>query len=283
MTPRRAQEYSIDLAATLELVDFLGGSGVSGIVLLGHTGEFVHFALDDRRHMFNFAVKRSRLPLLVNVSHSTLDGAVELAREAVGAGAAGLLLMPPYYYRYSQEAIGKFFVTFAAEAGDAVPLYLSGIAPPLALQLLATGLFAGIVASNGGLGDFRVLAAQSLQTPFALLAGCERTYAAARPLGAGGIISGIASAIPELMLALDEALRSGLTERAARLDSHVIEFLDWTDQFPFPVGIKEAARYRKLKMGAPAAPLGEQENRKLEDFRDWLANWLPAVLRECQA
>src|SRR5581483_4606038 len=91
LTPRRPNETSIDLAATLELVDHLGRTGASAIALLGSTGEFVHFALDDRRHMTSFAVKRSRVPLLVNVSHSTLDGAVELAHEAVEAGVGGVL------------------------------------------------------------------------------------------------------------------------------------------------------------------------------------------------
>src|SRR6266849_4755340 len=105
VTPRRAQGHSIDLAATLEMIDFLGNSGVSGIALLGSTGEFVHFALDDRRHMLNFAARRSRVPLLVNVSPSTLDGAMELAREAADAGVAGVLLMPPYYFRYKDEEI----------------------------------------------------------------------------------------------------------------------------------------------------------------------------------
>ncbi len=60
--------------ATLELVNFLCRTRANAIALLGSTGEFVHFALDDRRHMTDFAVKRSRVPLLVNVSHSTLDG-----------------------------------------------------------------------------------------------------------------------------------------------------------------------------------------------------------------
>src|SRR5713226_4174535 len=86
VTPRRANGHSMDLGATLELLDFLGGSRANGIALLGSTGEFVHFALDDRSHMVNLAAKRSRLPLLVNVSDSTLDGAVELAREAGAAG-----------------------------------------------------------------------------------------------------------------------------------------------------------------------------------------------------
>jgi len=281
-TPRRAQEHSIDLGATLELVDFLGESGVAAIVLLGATGEFVHFALDDRRHMVNFAVKRSRVPLLVNVSHSTLDGAVELGREAAAAGAAGLLLMPPYYFRYGREAIIQFGLTFAAEVGEAAPIYLSGLDPASAVELFATGLFAGTIESSGSLENLRLLAEQASQTPFLLLHGCERTYAAARDLGAVGILSGLASAVPELMVALDKALREAASDRIAGFQARVIQFLDWTDQIPFPVGIKEAAKQRKLKMGAPAVPLSEAEERKLDEFRQWFRDWLPSVLRECR-
>ena len=100
-------------------------------------------------------------------------------------------------------------------------------------------------------------------------------------LGAGGIVSGIASAVPELMVALDGALRAGAQERIQPLQARVIEFLEWMDQFPFPVGIKEAAKQRKLKMGAPAVPLSEPESRRLEEFREWFPGWLSTVLREC--
>ena len=51
-------------------------------------GEFLHFKAEDRTRLVYMAVKRSRVPIVVGVSHSTLDGAVELGREAISAGAA---------------------------------------------------------------------------------------------------------------------------------------------------------------------------------------------------
>src|SRR5258708_25198132 len=164
VTPRRAQEHSIDLAATLEMIDFLGDSGVNGIALLGSAGEFVHFALDDRRHMLNFAARRSHVPLLVNVSHSTLDGAIELARSAAGAGVAGVLLMPPYYFRHTQDSIRSFYLNFSDAVDDTTPIYLynipvctNEIATSTVTELLASGRFAGIKDSSGNLEYFRVL------------------------------------------------------------------------------------------------------------------------------
>jgi hypothetical protein len=49
------------------------------------------------------------------------------------------------------------------------------------------------------------------------------------------------------------------------------------------MGIKEAAKERKLKMGAEALPLGEQGERKREAFLEWFRGWLPDVLRECRS
>ncbi len=290
VTPRQPQEYCIDLGATLELIDFLGASGAKGIALLGSTGEFVHFAADDRKHMVNFAAKRSRVPLLVNVSHSTLDGAIQLAREAAGAGVAGVLLMPPYYFRHTQETIRNFYLAFAAAIGDATPIYLynipqctNEIAATTATELLASGLFAGIKDSSGSLSYFDALREQAARTPFTLLAGHERIYVQAKLRGAQGIVSGVASAVPELMVALEDALTCRAEERIRRLEALLKELLDRLDVFPWPVAIKEAVRQRQLKAGALAAPLSQDDERKLEEFGAWFRAWLPEVLRQCAA
>jgi dihydrodipicolinate synthase/N-acetylneuraminate lyase len=288
VTPRRSQEYSIDLGATLELIDFLAASGLDGIALLGSTGEFVHFAVDDRRHMVNLAAKRSRVPLLVNVSHSNLEGAVELAREAAASGVAGVLLMPPYYFRYSQETVRSFCLAFAAAVGESTPIYLynipsftTEIAGSTMTELLATGLFAGVKDSSGGLENLRLLAKQARKTPFTLLAGNEKIYVDARGLGAHGTISGVACAAPELMLAYDRAILAGQKERLDRLRALLDEFLEWIEMFPLPAGIKEALKERDVKAGTLATPLGQDEERKLAQFREWFRGWLPGVLREC--
>lgn len=276
------------MAATLELVDYLGRTGASAIALLGSTGEFVHFALDDRRHMTSFAVKRSRVPLLVNVSHSTLDGAVELAREAEDSGAAGVLLMPPYYFRYTQEAVRQFYLDFAREMRGLLPIYLynipaftTAIEVSTALGLFETGLFAGIKDSSGSWDGFAQLRDRSARDGFSVLVGDDRLFARARREGANGVVSGIASAVPELVLAIEHAVASADNERIEALDARLSEFADWISRFPAPMGIREAARQRKLNVGVPAIAPGEQEARHLDEFAAWFRPWLAAVQLEC--
>ena len=73
----------------------------------------------------------------------------------------------------------------------------------------------------------------------------------------------------------------GTQDRVDRLAARVNEFADWVAVLPMTVAIKEAARQRKLKVGALAVPLGERSERKLAEFGEWFRGWLPEVLREC--
>jgi dihydrodipicolinate synthase/N-acetylneuraminate lyase len=226
----------------------------------------------------------------VGVAHSTLDGAVELAREGIAAGAAGLLLMPPYFFRYQQEEIREFYMEFATELGSAarillynIPIFTNPIAIETAVDLLSSGQFAGIKDSSGDYEYFSRLLALRGQKPFSLLVGSDRIFMRARQAGADGIISGVACAVPELLVALDRAIRSGQAAHIEPLDAHLQEFLNWLDKFPSPVGVKIAAAERGLKIGPLATPLSPASSRLLEEFREWFRAWLPCVQKEAEA
>ena len=76
ITPRRG--LTIDPSEVSELCAFLASKSVDGIVLFGSTGEFPHFDLTDRARLVREVRRRATVPVLVNVSHSTLDGTIEL-------------------------------------------------------------------------------------------------------------------------------------------------------------------------------------------------------------
>src|SRR3954447_17246107 len=122
VTPRRLGQQDINLGVMWDLIDFLTERKVDGIVLMGSTGEFVHYSNSERMRMMGLAPKRSRVPVVINVSHSTLDGAVELAQASAASGAAGVLLMPPYFFRYSDDAVRTFILRFVEESDIDIPI-----------------------------------------------------------------------------------------------------------------------------------------------------------------
>ena len=214
-----------------------------------------------------------------------LPGAVELAEDAIEADVAGLLLMPPYYFRYTGSQIAEFFRQFMKEVESKTPVYLYNIpqftnAMPTEVieELLLSGSFAGIKDSSGDWELFEKLLALREKQPFRLMIGNDTIYRRARALGADGIVSGVAAAVPELLVALDKAIVAKEDQRADTLDAELHEFLAWLDKFPAPVGIKLAACARGWKFAHAAVPYDEQTLALKQQFESWFGEWLPQVL-----
>jgi dihydrodipicolinate synthase/N-acetylneuraminate lyase len=284
-TPRPQNSVEADAAALFDYIDLIQNRGVDGMVLFGSTGEFVHFDVTERMRVLMLAKKRCRVPLLVNVAHSTLAGAIELAEDAMATGVAGLLLMPPYYFRYSGGQIAEFYRQFAKEVdGKArvylynIPQFTNAIPPEVVEKLLASGAFAGIKDSSGDWELFERLLALKANHPFQLLIGNDRIYRRARPLGADGIVSGVAAAVPEVLVGLERAIVAKQDERADESHAHLQEFLDWIDRFPATIGVKIAACARGWKLAHTAMPYDEQTLRAKQEFEQWFKEWLPLVL-----
>ena len=288
-TPRHAGSIEADAGALLDYLDAVVRAGVDGLVLFGSTGEFVHFDVSERIRVLTLAIRRSRVPVLVNVSHSTLEGALELAENALGSGCAGVMLMPPYFYRYTDDQTFSFYQSFVkAIAGKAriylynLPFFTNALSSGLAERLLESGLFAGIKDSSGDWQLFETLSRIRAKFPFTLLLGSESLYVRGRMAGADGIVSGIAGAIPELPVAIERSIRAGDPARVQRLDARLQELVQWMDQFPATVAIKKTAVARGWYLNECAFPFDQTTNAALAAFEDWVRNWIPGVLAECR-
>jgi dihydrodipicolinate synthase/N-acetylneuraminate lyase len=277
ITPHREDGHEADVGAMLDLIDFLCKAGVDAICLLGSTGEFLNIPFADRIRLVHLGVKRSRVPLLAGISHSTLDGAVELASEAVGSGAAGLLLMPPFFFRYDQNDILEFYTRFREQVPKRVPVMLynipqfsNGIAIETAARLLETGLYSGIKDSSGDAAYFEQLLALRREHEFTLLCGNDKLARWSRASGADGVVSGCACAVPELVAAL-------YREPTDQLEAWLNQFITHIECFPTPVGVKVAASLRKIKTGPLAVPLDPRKTAMLEEFKTWFTVFLKTI------
>ena len=279
VTPNRPGTLDADFTGLMDLLDFLADARVDGICILGSTGEFLNYSFSDRQRLVYLGAKRSRVPLLVGVGHSTLRGALQIAEEAISSGADGLLIMPPYFFPYGQAEIGQFFLEFARETGDAVPIllyniprYTSQIEPETVRRLLDTGLFAGIKDSSGDWGYFEQLLALKRDRAFALFAGHDRIALQALQAGADGVISGCASAIPEVLVTLYKT-------KSDEVNRRLLEFVDRIERFLAPIAIKRAVTVRGQKAGDPAVPLAPENAAALEEFAAWFQASLPAWVK----
>jgi 4-hydroxy-tetrahydrodipicolinate synthase len=284
-TPRRADSTEADAAAFLDYLDHVARAGsegahVDGLVLFGSTGEFIHFDVAERMRAAALAIRRSRVPVLIGVSHSTLVGALELAEHAIGIKAAGVLLMPPYFYRYPEDQVFHFYQRFVESLGEETPIYLHNSAfsanlmsPELIRRLLETGTFAGI------LNEQVTGIALSTANSYSFFGGDEAFVANSEFPTA--IVSTIAAALPELPVALHRALTLGEMERGEELRRDLREFWSRLTVFPAVVALKQAAMARGWIHARFAVPPDPAMEAGLQSFQEWFTGWLPGVLSKC--
>jgi dihydrodipicolinate synthase/N-acetylneuraminate lyase len=286
VTPRRPDSASIDLASYWELLDFLGSFPIDGIVLMGSTGEFLHFDLEERTKYLGLTVKRSRKPVLVNVTHSTLDASLEIADAAARAKVAGVLLSPPYYFRYSEADIVAWFRGFARSKPKIpallyqIPQFANSLSADSARAVLADGCYEGMKDSSGVPEYFHDVAPFIAERGGSYLTGNDGHIATTLGHGATGVVSGCACAVPELLLALHTSILNGDATMKESASRRLSEFLERIDAFPVPVGIREALRVRGLKVGPAAMPFDSARQRELDAFCEWFRDWLREVRNE---
>jgi 4-hydroxy-tetrahydrodipicolinate synthase len=276
LTPR-GKKGDLDFGAAFEQVDHLCAARVRGIAFFTPAGEYPAFGIDERTRLVYLAAKRSRVPVYAAVGSMSLDDSVILAREAQHAGAAGVFIPPPHFFRYSQDEVAEFYRQFAAQVRSDDDLFIantpdvtSPVESETARQVLATGRFAGLV-------DPGIDAPSYATWNAAYISSDESRIPQARASGARGILSVSACAVPELVVALDTALCRADQPAIERLHAQLHEFLSWCGEFPYPALLKVAASVRGLKLGAPSIPLSSERQRKLDEFRRWFESWLPSV------
>jgi dihydrodipicolinate synthase/N-acetylneuraminate lyase len=286
ITPYRKDTREPDYSGSLDLLDFLADRGAAGVCMLGSTGEFLHFSFEERQRLIYLGRKRSRVPLIANVTHSTLAGALKLADDAIAAGADALLIAPPYYFRYAPPEIEEFYKVFAHEAGAGTPLLLynipqftSGIAIETVERLVDAGWYAGIKDSSCDWPYFEALLEIKRRRPFVVFSGSELDSARALRSGADGLILANACAIPEVVVGMARAIAAGDDSCAEAFYSKLCAFDAWIAQFPAPAGVKRAVELRGQNAGLPAVPLAPETQARLDAFSVWFREWMRTALR----
>jgi len=123
VTPLRARD-ELDVAGLERLIEHILSGGVSGLFILGTTGEGPSLSYRLRRELITLACRqvRGRVPVLVGITDTAFVESVNLARHAADAGADALVLAPPYYLPPGQPELQEYLEHLAAELP--LPLFL---------------------------------------------------------------------------------------------------------------------------------------------------------------
>lgn len=119
------RDGNVDLAGIEKNADWLIRQGVHGLIPLGSTGEFASLEDEDKKAVVDRVMKTAggRVPVVVGATAETTDKAIRNAKYAEAAGAAGVLVLPPYYYTPDQEEIYDHYRRIAEAVKVPVMIY----------------------------------------------------------------------------------------------------------------------------------------------------------------
>lgn len=159
--------------------------GCHGVALLGSTGEAASFGVQERMDLLEAAMTAGvpASALLPGTSTPSVTDTVALTRHAVQAGAPGVVMLPPYYYKaFSDEGLFRFYAQVIERVADSrlkVVLYhipmLTGVPISHGLITLLREAFpdtiVGIKDSDGKIDNMHQMSAKFPN--FGVLAGAD--------------------------------------------------------------------------------------------------------------
>jgi 4-hydroxy-tetrahydrodipicolinate synthase len=208
--------------------------GVTGIVVNGHAAEVASLSREERRRTLAIALDEvaGSCPIVAGVYTDGTAEAVELARGARAAGAAGVLLFPPTLFMWGAQAkpdmVLKHYTEVATVglpiiAFEYPPASGIGYSPETLARIAQIPQVAGVKDWSNEIVAFEqnLRAIRATGRPVAILSSFTMSLMASFLLGADGAISGMGSVTADLQAELFAACQKGDLDGARRINDRL--------------------------------------------------------------
>jgi 4-hydroxy-tetrahydrodipicolinate synthase len=226
LTPFQA-DLSPDAHRLARYCRHLLAHGCAALAPFGTTSEANSLSVEERERLLE-AILEDGVPadrLLPGTGACSLIDAVRLTAQAVRRGCAGVLMLPPFYYKaVSEDGFFRFFAEVIERVGDArLKIYLYHF-PPVAHVGFSSKLVerllqayprtvAGMKDSSGDFSHTRTMLDAFAASGFDVFVGSERFLLAGMRGGGAGCISATANVNSGAIDRLYQAWRSPEAEK----------------------------------------------------------------------
>jgi 4-hydroxy-tetrahydrodipicolinate synthase len=268
------------------LVDFVIGTGVDGMTVLGVMGEASRLSDAERRRVLERTIEHAagRVPVCAGVTHAATDRSVAFAREAEALGAHSVMLAPPALAKPNDDAVRAHYRAVA----DAVTIPVVVQDHPASSNVwMSAAVLAAIVAASPRcrvvkLEDEpsppkirRLLAA----APDAVVLGGLGAIMLLEELraGASGTMTGFG--YPDILVDIVGRWQAGDTEGARDVFYRVLPLVRFENQPGLSLAIRKEIYRRRgaIRTARVRAPAGQLDPGTVADLDDLLAHLaLPA-------
>jgi 4-hydroxy-tetrahydrodipicolinate synthase len=252
----------VDLPAFRRLVRHVVAGGVDTLIPLGTTGE-APTLLDAERDAVIIACLEvcGECPVVVGTGSNATRQAAAMTKRAQALGAAGALVVTPYYNKPSPDGLVAHYAAIA-EAAPGFPLIAynvpgrtgQNVTPAVLARLWENPQVVAVKESSGNLAQIAEIA-RTLPPGKTLLSGDDNLALAAMAVGATGLISVLGNVLPRETACMVAAARQGNGAEALRLHQQLLPLMDALFVESNPIPLKAALKLLGLGEDLVRLPL----------------------------
>lgn len=273
---------NIDIPLFRKQVERLIRVGSHGIAPLGSTGVMPYLSDDEKESLTETCLRQvaGRVPTLVGVSNLTTEKTVYHAQFAEKAGATAVMVIPMSYWKLSDDEIAKHYDTVASKISIPIMAYnnpaTSGVdmSPALLKRLLEIPNVTMIKESSGDILRMHSLR-KELGDGVAFFNGSNPLALSSFAAGAKGWCTAAPNLIPELNLALYDAIQENDLEKAQKVFYKQVDLLKFIVAKGLPRSIQAGLDLLGVGGGgfkSPLQPLDTEEVAELDRILSTIDN-----------
>jgi 4-hydroxy-tetrahydrodipicolinate synthase len=281
ITPFTDDGDAIDTESLAAFVERLIDAGVAGLVPGGSTGEFTTLTNAERRQLTEVTVEAAagRVPVVAGTSALSTRETVELSVHAEQAGAAAVMIIPPFYDAPGWRELLAHYT--AVSDAISIPIMYYNMPGVSGVTLTAEQLRRLPVACLKDTGGDATAATELIQTDGpTLLNGYDTHTFHALAAGVEAVVWGTASIIPEQCVELHRLLIDDIDLPAAReLWARIWPLCQFLERHSYSAAVKAACRVAGVNTGPVRAPLLELEDDAVRDLAALVEHARPEGVR----
>ena len=245
VTPFR--DGQVDEPKLRELVEFHVANGTDAIIPCGTTGESPTLSHGEHKRVVEVVIEaaRGRVPVVAGTGSNSTTEAIDLTAHAKKAGAAGALVVNPYYNKPTQEGLYRHFSAIAE--GVDIPILVYNIQSRTAVNVETDTLarlakipnIVGVKEASGSL-DQMTQVILACGPDFSVLSGDDNLTLPLMAVGGRGVVSVVANIVPRDTAEMTHAALEGDWKRARDLFHRLFPLCRAMFIETNPIPVKEA-------------------------------------------
>ena len=268
------KEENIDEVGMRQLVSFLIDKGVNGLYLTGSTGEGFTMTSEERKKVVEIVMDETagRVPIVVHVGAIGTKISIDLAKHAESVGADGISSVPPFYWKFNENQIIKYYEDIANSCS--IPMIVYNVPLVGLLGMDAIKRLAKIENVKGikytALSQYEITQIKDeVGQDFLVYSGADEMAMSGLISGADGIVGSFYNIMPELFINIYNAVQNKNLDEAQRLQKQAVEVIMYALQLPsFYAGMKVILRWMGVNAGycrRPFENLTEEDEIKFKE------------------